>query len=614
MKEKRFYFSSDISEIIENDETAPTQLEDGQTYKVKIPIFREGKFKHPWYGDLDFTYEYLQKLKRNFQSNIYPQKVSFDIDHKPANGAIAWLEDKESITIEKVKFKTPTGTKTKWVLFADAELNQRGYKLIKNKEYRYFSSEIHPNFTTGEVEMVYTKDGETEAIVEYGPTLVGGGITNRPFIPHLGEIGLSQSVASNSYSRIEDNDGIEGCSFLFASYMEDSNVFAEDDMTPPKGAREEAQRGLDYRSEYKRGGTPVGIARARDLSNGKSLSPSTIRRMKAFFDRHEKNRVPPTKKTESDGGPTNGWIAWLLWGGDSGRSWAEKKVAQMERKKMSVSSQSEDQDVLTFKAVKKIKFEEIVEQVQRDREVSPVEKTFTDSNEGETKMKFSEVLAHVKTIGSANEQVAYLKSVRHQFSSGDEQLLIEDLVATKEAAIIALSERDEAIQRKFAAEFEAKQNIELAVKLRNDLAEAKEGTWRQRVQTYCVELRQEGHHEAVVKTVESLLSGLKKEDREIKFSVASNDEAKSFDIIGFLTEVFSSMPSTAKLDQSELTAANEHVEVAPVAFAQTETVVEEKKDENEIPESVQKFSARNGYMLDRAMWDMVDDQGFLKFD
>lgn len=101
------------------------------------------------------------------------------------------------------------------------------------------------------------------------------------------------------------------------------------DLTPNDGMRKQAEQGLEYRRKYGRGGTPVGIARARDIKNGKTLSPSTVRRMKAFFDRHEGNRVPPSQKKDSDGGPTNGWIAWLLWGGDAGRTWAEAKVRQL---------------------------------------------------------------------------------------------------------------------------------------------------------------------------------------------------------------------------------------------------------------------------------------------
>lgn len=100
-------------------------------------------------------------------------------------------------------------------------------------------------------------------------------------------------------------------------------------MKPTQGMVEAAQQGLDYRREYGRGGTEVGIARARDIVNGRNLSPDTVRRMKAFFDRHEKNRNSGEK--EPDGGPTNGWIAWLLWGGDAGRTWAEAQVARMNQ-------------------------------------------------------------------------------------------------------------------------------------------------------------------------------------------------------------------------------------------------------------------------------------------
>lgn len=100
------------------------------------------------------------------------------------------------------------------------------------------------------------------------------------------------------------------------------------DFTPPKGAQDEAQQGLDYRREYGRGGTRVGVARARDIANRRELSPETIRRMVAFFARHAKNRDPDA--SQPDGGPSNGWIAWLLWGGDAGRRWAEKVAAQMD--------------------------------------------------------------------------------------------------------------------------------------------------------------------------------------------------------------------------------------------------------------------------------------------
>ena len=86
-----------------------------------------------------------------------------------------------------------------------------------------------------------------------------------------------------------------------------------------------ARRGLKLRSEYGRGGTAVGIARARDIANKKSLSDSTVMRMHSFFSRHRVDKKGKGWTPGSEGYPSNGLIAWLLWGGDSGARWAESK-------------------------------------------------------------------------------------------------------------------------------------------------------------------------------------------------------------------------------------------------------------------------------------------------
>jgi hypothetical protein len=94
--------------------------------------------------------------------------------------------------------------------------------------------------------------------------------------------------------------------------------------------KSEAQRGLDWRSEFGRGGTAVGIARARDIVNGKDLSPSTVRRMFSFFSRHEVDKRAEGFRPGENGFPSNGRIAWALWGGDAGFAWAKKKRAQLD--------------------------------------------------------------------------------------------------------------------------------------------------------------------------------------------------------------------------------------------------------------------------------------------
>jgi len=75
----------------------------------------------------------------------------------------------------------------------------------------------------------------------------------------------------------------------------------------------------------------IGVARARDLANLKELSPETIKRMVSFFARHEVDKQGKGFYAEDDGYPSAGRIAWGLWGGDPGRTWAQKMVRQIER-------------------------------------------------------------------------------------------------------------------------------------------------------------------------------------------------------------------------------------------------------------------------------------------
>lgn len=100
---------------------------------------------------------------------------------------------------------------------------------------------------------------------------------------------------------------------------------------PSDAMAKEAIKGLEWRSEYGRGGTEVGVARARDIKNKKELSPSTVRRMYSFFSRHEVDKKAKGFRPGEDGYPSNGRIAWALWGGDPGYSFAKKVVKILDR-------------------------------------------------------------------------------------------------------------------------------------------------------------------------------------------------------------------------------------------------------------------------------------------
>jgi len=96
---------------------------------------------------------------------------------------------------------------------------------------------------------------------------------------------------------------------------------------PTAAMAKEAAKGLEYRREFGRGGTEVGVARARDIKNRVNLSPKTCKRMKAFFDRHQSDRQGQDWGNEHN--PSAGYVAHLLWGGDAGYSWAKARVRQI---------------------------------------------------------------------------------------------------------------------------------------------------------------------------------------------------------------------------------------------------------------------------------------------
>jgi lambda family phage portal protein len=101
------------------------------------------------------------------------------------------------------------------------------------------------------------------------------------------------------------------------------------DLKPTTGMVAEAKKGLEWRKEYGRGGTNVGVARARDISNSSNLSEDTVKRMHSYFSRHEVDKKGQGFQPGEPGFPSAGRIAWALWGGDAGQSWAAKKVRQI---------------------------------------------------------------------------------------------------------------------------------------------------------------------------------------------------------------------------------------------------------------------------------------------
>jgi len=99
---------------------------------------------------------------------------------------------------------------------------------------------------------------------------------------------------------------------------------------PTAGMATEAKRSLDWHADGHRGGTAVGLARANQLVRGDNLTESTVMRMHSFFSRHEVDKKAEGFRPGEKGYPSAGRVAWGLWGGDAGQSWAREKAAHIQ--------------------------------------------------------------------------------------------------------------------------------------------------------------------------------------------------------------------------------------------------------------------------------------------
>jgi ATP-dependent protease ClpP protease subunit len=135
-------------------------------------------------------------------------------------------------------------------------------------------------------------------------------------------------------------------------------------LQPTEEMAQEATRGLEWRREFNRGGTEIGVARARDISNRATLSPETIGRMVSYFARHEVDKQAEGFRPGEDGYPSAGRIAWALWGGDAGQSWANSKQKQLEANNM-IEIENKAAKVKLTDSVHKLSVDEVIEQIDK---------------------------------------------------------------------------------------------------------------------------------------------------------------------------------------------------------------------------------------------------------
>ncbi|MES3085155.1 hypothetical protein [Sphingomonas faeni] len=103
-----------------------------------------------------------------------------------------------------------------------------------------------------------------------------------------------------------------------------------DTFKPTEKIAANAKKGLKLRDDFGRGGTDVGVRRAEQLAAQDDVTAEDVKSMHSYFARHEVDKDGKTYEWGSDTDPSAGYIAWLLWGGDEGKEWADRHAEKLE--------------------------------------------------------------------------------------------------------------------------------------------------------------------------------------------------------------------------------------------------------------------------------------------
>jgi uncharacterized protein len=134
----------------------------------------------------------------------------------------------------------------------------------------------------------------------------------------------------------EDDQRLAICSLQ----LEEDRALEDINTKPTQEMADEAAQGLEWREEFGRGGTEVGVARARDIKNRVNLSIRTIKRMFSYLSRHEVDKEGQGFYKGDEGYPSAGRIAWALCGGDSCFACTKRKIEEIEKEERELTGKA----------------------------------------------------------------------------------------------------------------------------------------------------------------------------------------------------------------------------------------------------------------------------------
>lgn len=148
-------------------------LNDGILGK-EIQLCRAGKFVVDQ-EEVEITKADLESMIKNFNEKSRGVDIAMDFSHESEGKAAGWFTNLQLLNENE--------------LWGSIDWTECGSHAVKSREFRYVSVDFNFNY----------QDNETK--VNYGPTLLGAGLTNRPVVKKMVPIILSEN--NNSKKEIE---------------------------------------------------------------------------------------------------------------------------------------------------------------------------------------------------------------------------------------------------------------------------------------------------------------------------------------------------------------------------------------------------------------------------
>ncbi len=148
----------------------PITLSEDKLVPKTVQLLRVGQFKFENGDEIEITSKLLKSFKVNFDNKVrgYDDgKLPVDYYHENDKIASGWIHQ-----LNLVEGETE--------LWAEVSWTPRAMQMLADGEIRYISAEFHFDYQ-------HNEGGQ-----KYGPTLLGAGLTNRPFIKGMKPVVLAE--------------------------------------------------------------------------------------------------------------------------------------------------------------------------------------------------------------------------------------------------------------------------------------------------------------------------------------------------------------------------------------------------------------------------------------